>query len=49
MDKKAGLILPLERYDRDDECTVYLETPDGLRLIIREGKYVGWYLPGEVQ
>lgn len=29
----------------EDKNTVYWEFPDGLRLIFREGKYVGWYLP----
>lgn len=33
----------------EDNKTLYLDFPDGLRLIIREGEYVGWYLPGEVQ
>ena len=32
----------------EDSETMYVEYP-GLRLILREGKYVGWYLPGEVQ
>ena len=31
----------------EDPATVYYELPDGLRLIFREGKYAGWYLPGE--
>lgn len=31
----------------EDPETVYADLPDGLRLIYREGKYVGWYLPGE--
>ena len=29
----------------EDENTVYWDFPDGLRLIFRDGKYVGWYLP----
>ena len=28
----------------EDASTKYLEFPDGLRLIFREGKYVGWYV-----
>lgn len=28
----------------EDVNTKYLEFPDGLRLIFREGKYVGWYV-----
>lgn len=31
----------------EDKGTEYLETPDGLRLIFRDHKYAGWYLPGE--
>ena len=31
----------------EDEKTSYLEMPDGLRLIFREGEHAGWYLPGE--
>lgn len=31
----------------EDPETQYADLPDGLRLIYREGKYVGWYLPGE--
>ena len=29
----------------EDPHTQYAEFPDGLRLIYRDGKYVGWYLP----
>lgn len=28
----------------EDENTMYFTFPDGLRLIIREGKYAGWYV-----
>jgi len=28
----------------EDKNTTYVTFPDGLRLIIREGKYVGWYV-----
>lgn len=28
----------------EGEKVFYMELPDGLRLIIREGKYVGWYV-----
>lgn len=31
----------------EDNDTYYWEFPDGLRLIFREGKYVGWYLTEE--
>lgn len=31
----------------EDASTKYMEFPDGLRLIFREGKYVGWYVSGE--
>lgn len=31
----------------EDKDTEYLETPDGLRLIFRDHKYAGWYMPGE--
>ena len=31
----------------EDPSVKYLEMPDGLRLILRDGQYVGWYLPGE--
>lgn len=37
------------RRSREDRSTEYLELPDGLRLIFRERKYEGWYLPGEVE
>lgn len=30
----------------EDSNTKYLTFKDGLRLIFREGKYVGWYLVG---
>ena len=30
----------------EDENTQYLTFPDGLRLIFREGEYVGWYVCG---
>lgn len=29
----------------EDSDVLYLEFPDGLRLIFRSGKYVGWYTP----
>ena len=29
----------------EDSTTQYVDCPDGLRLIYREGTYVGWYLP----
>lgn len=29
----------------EDPAIKYLDMPDGLRLISRDGKYVGWYLP----
>lgn len=28
----------------EDPNTQYVELPDGLRLIFREGEYVGWYV-----
>lgn len=28
----------------EDPNTEYINFPDGLRLIIREGKYAGWYV-----
>lgn len=31
----------------EDENTVYVTYPDGLRLIFRYGKYAGWYVYGE--
>ena len=31
--------------DPEDPKTVWFEFPDGLRLIFREEKYIGWYLP----
>jgi hypothetical protein len=31
----------------EDKDTEYMDMPDGLRLIFRENKYDGWYLPGE--
>lgn len=31
----------------EDENTKYIDFLDGLRLIFREGKYVGWYVSGE--
>ena len=31
----------------EDPDTQYVDFPDGLRLIYRNGEYVGWYLPGE--
>ena len=30
----------------EDPNTTYLTFPDGLRLRINEGKYVGWYVTG---
>lgn len=30
----------------EDPNTTYLTFPDGLRLIIRENRYVGWYVTG---
>ncbi len=30
----------------EDENTKYITYPDGLRLIIRNGEYVGWYVCG---
>ena len=33
----------------EDRETVYVDFPDGLRLIFRESKYAGWYLPGEAE
>lgn len=29
----------------EDQNTLYLEFTDGLRLIFRDGKYVGHYIP----
>lgn len=26
--------------------TRYIDFHDGLRLVVREGEYAGWYLPG---
>lgn len=31
----------------EDENTMYMTFLDGLRLIFREGEYVGWYVCGE--
>lgn len=28
----------------EDKNTTYITFPDGLRLILRDGKYDGWYL-----
>lgn len=28
----------------EDPNTMYFEFPDGLRLIYRDGEYVGWYV-----
>lgn len=33
----------------EDSNTMYVDYPDGLRLVFRDNKYVGWYLPGGVQ
>ena len=33
----------------EDESVQYADFPDGLRLIFRDGEYVGWYLPGEAK
>lgn len=30
----------------EDPNTTYLTFPDGLRLRINDGKYVGWYVTG---
>lgn len=30
----------------EDPAITYLTFPDGLRLIIRENRYVGWYVTG---
>ena len=29
----------------EDANTKYMELPDGLRLIFRNGEYAGWYIP----
>ena len=31
----------------EDENTVYITMPDGLRMVFREDEYVGWYVCGE--
>ena len=31
----------------EDPHTQYLDFPDGLRVIYRDGVYAGWYLTGE--
>ena len=31
----------------EDPNTTYLTFPDGLRLIVNDGKYVGWYVTGD--
>ena len=31
----------------EDDMKSYIETSDGLRLIFRDGEYVGWYVSGE--
>lgn len=31
----------------EDENTMYMTFPDGLRLIFESGEYVGWYVCGE--
>lgn len=28
----------------EDKNTTYVTFPDGLRLILRDGKYAGWYV-----
>jgi hypothetical protein len=30
----------------EDPNTTYLTFPDGLRIVINDGKYVGWYVTG---
>ena len=32
-----------------DERKIYITFPDGLRLVIEDGEYVGWYYCGEVK
>lgn len=29
----------------EDSGTLYVDFPDGLRLIFQDGKYTGWYTP----
>lgn len=41
MDECEGFVL--ER-SAEDEDTVYITLPDGLRLVFREEEYVGWYV-----
>ena len=41
---------PLEvKTSCEDDHTVYVTFPDGLRLIFRDGEYAGWYYCGEVE
>ena len=52
MDNYTGVLAKLVKSKLlrscEDEGTVYWDFPDGLRLVFREGEYVGWYLPREV-
>lgn len=32
----------------EDKNTIYITFPDNLRLVVRNGEYVGWYICGEV-
>ena len=43
--EKRSMDLPVHFVDScEDPNTVYVEFPDGLRLIIRDGKYEGHYV-----
>ena len=43
--KKAKVSGGVAFYSCEDPNTIYIELPDGLRLIFREGEYVGHYIP----
>lgn len=46
---ETGLIFERATAEKscEDENTVYVTIPDGLRLIFRNGRYAGWYVCGE--
>lgn len=47
--KKKKTVLDINAFEvsrnPEDPAVLYLESPDGLRLIFRDGVYVGWYTP----
>lgn len=51
-EKYTATLLPVETAvlcDPEDESTMWVEFPDGLRLIFTDGNYCGFYWAGEAK